>query len=377
MSYGGPPLGSINQPANYLFPRGIVLDRDLTHRPPVRRGEDRRARRALVVRVLGRRRRRPPSLRRRDAPALHRSRAAVRLPGHRPPVLLAEGTSLRRQGDGGRSAGARAGVLRGRQGLRPQAGRRPPRQAEAPARAALFSTLGRVAARALESQIVASRLEGWLDELRDNMHSGDLRIADEAVWDRDSWPDKARGWGWHEAPRGSLAHWVEIRDGEIANYQAVVPTTWNSGPRDTDGQPGPYELALVGTPVADPKRPLEILRTVHSFDPCMACAVHVLDPRAPDGAAVTRRVARVVVGVASSERSRAPAADPRQRLGSARPGARAARAALDLCLAASGPHRPLDDRRHARGPGRDRLLHPPPVRRPGATRSRRARSPAS
>jgi hydrogenase large subunit len=142
---------------------------------------------------------------------------------------------------------------------------------------ALYSTLGRVAARALETVIVMDRLETWLDQLDRNMNSGDLRIADTAKWDRSNWPSSARGFGPHEVPRGSLGHWVEISDGTISRYQAVVPSTWNAGPRDAQGQPGPYEQALVGTPVADPSRPLELLRTVHSFDPCLACAVHVLD----------------------------------------------------------------------------------------------------
>jgi hydrogenase large subunit len=143
--------------------------------------------------------------------------------------------------------------------------------------AALYSTLGRVAARALESEIVMSRLEGWLDQLERNMNSGDTRIADTSKWNHSSWPTSARGFGPHEVPRGALAHWVEIQDGLIRHYQAVVPTTWNASPRDAQGQPGPYEQALVGTPVADPSQPLELLRTVHSFDPCLACAVHVLD----------------------------------------------------------------------------------------------------
>jgi hydrogenase large subunit len=85
------------------------------------------------------------------------------------------------------------------------------------------------------------------------------------------------GYGFHEAPRGALGHWVHISNGKIANYQCVVPSTWNAGPRDSKGQPGPYEAALAGTPVAKPEQPLEILRTVHSFDPCMACGVHVVD----------------------------------------------------------------------------------------------------
>jgi Ni,Fe-hydrogenase I large subunit len=145
--------------------------------------------------------------------------------------------------------------------------------------AALYSSLGRVITRALESEIVVERLQGWLDELQRNMYSGDLRIADTSKWDRSTWPKSARGFGPHEVPRGSLGHWVEVSNGLIEHYQAVMPTTWNASPRDAQGQPGPYEQALVGTPVADPARPLELLRTVHSFDPCLACAVHVLDAR--------------------------------------------------------------------------------------------------
>ena len=145
--------------------------------------------------------------------------------------------------------------------------------------AALFSTLGRVAARALEAQIMSRQLSAWVDQLDGNMNSGKLAIHNGSKWDPDTWPKTARGFGFHEAPRGSLGHWVEIENKQIKNYQAVVPTTWNAGPRDAKGQRGPYELSLLKTPIADPERPLEILRTVHSFDPCLACAVHVLDAR--------------------------------------------------------------------------------------------------
>ena len=143
---------------------------------------------------------------------------------------------------------------------------------------ALFSTLGRVAARGIETVVLAEKMEGWLDELAANMGRGELAIADTSKWDPASWPKDCTGAGFHEAPRGALGHWVHIQNGEIANYQCVVPSTWNAGPRDAMGQPGPYEQALIGNPVADPEQPLEILRTVHSFDPCMACGVHVLDP---------------------------------------------------------------------------------------------------
>ena len=141
---------------------------------------------------------------------------------------------------------------------------------------ALFSTMGRVAARALEAEIMIGRLSGWVAQLDDNMAHGDVRIHNGDKWNPDSWPKSCQGFGFHEAPRGSLGHWVEIENKRIVNYQVVAPSTWNAGPRDGQGQRGPYEAALRGTPIADPDRPLEIMRTVHSFDPCLACAVHVV-----------------------------------------------------------------------------------------------------
>jgi [NiFe] hydrogenase large subunit/hydrogenase large subunit len=144
--------------------------------------------------------------------------------------------------------------------------------------AALFSTLGRVAARGIETLVTAEMLPVWLDELAANMKKGELRIHNGEKWDPSTWPKEALGYGFYEAPRGALGHWIKIKDGKIENYQCVVPSTWNGSPRDAKGQRGPYEAALIGTPVADPNKPVEILRTVHSFDPCMACAVHVVDP---------------------------------------------------------------------------------------------------
>jgi Ni,Fe-hydrogenase I large subunit len=142
---------------------------------------------------------------------------------------------------------------------------------------ALFSTMGRIAARALEADYMADTLSVWVQQLDDNMAHGNLAIHNGEKWDPDTWPKSCQGFGLEEAPRGSLGHWVEIENKKIANYQAVVPSTWNAGPRDAHGQRGAYEAALLKTPIADPERPLEILRTVHSFDPCLACAVHVVD----------------------------------------------------------------------------------------------------
>jgi hydrogenase large subunit len=143
----------------------------------------------------------------------------------------------------------------------------------------LFSTLGRVAARGIETQVLAEKMGDWVDALAANMGSGELRIHDNSKWEPETWPADATGAGLHEAPRGALSHWVQIHNGTIANYQCVVPSTWNAGPRDAKGRRGPYEEALIGTPVADAQKPIEILRTVHSFDPCMACGVHVVDAK--------------------------------------------------------------------------------------------------
>lgn len=142
---------------------------------------------------------------------------------------------------------------------------------------ALFSTLGRTAARTLETKVFADKMQVWYDHLVANIRAGDVRTFNEEKWEPSSWPSTAKGVGYTEAPRGALAHWVVIEDGKIDNYQAVVPSTWNAGPRDAMGQSGPYEAALKGHQLHDPKQPLEILRTIHSFDPCIACAVHLTD----------------------------------------------------------------------------------------------------
>jgi len=143
--------------------------------------------------------------------------------------------------------------------------------------AALFSTLGRTAARGLESKLVAQWGLEFYDQLLNNIKNGDSRMANMEKFKPEMWPAKAMGVGHTEAPRGALAHWIVIEDQKIANYQLVVPSTWNASPRDKDGNPSAYEAALKDTPVADINQPVEILRTIHSFDPCLACAVHLYD----------------------------------------------------------------------------------------------------
>jgi quinone-reactive Ni/Fe-hydrogenase large subunit len=148
---------------------------------------------------------------------------------------------------------------------------------EAAPASVIFSTVGRTAARAIETELMGDVMMGWCDELATNVASGDLSTWQEFNFDTVS--KDAKGYGMAEAPRGGLGHWVVIKDGKIENYQAVVPSTWNAAPRDYKGRMGAYESSLIGTKVADPEQPLEILRTIHSFDPCIACAVHIVDTK--------------------------------------------------------------------------------------------------
>ena len=154
--------------------------------------------------------------------------------------------------------------------------------------AALFSTLGRTAARGIETVLIARKMREWFQALVNNVKNGDLATFNPEKWEPATWPKEARGYGFMEAPRGALGHWIRIKDQKIDRYQLVVPSTWNASPRDAKGQKGPYELSLTDNhPLVDPQRPLEILRTIHSFDPCMACGVHVLDPEGRELVAVT------------------------------------------------------------------------------------------
>ncbi len=138
----------------------------------------------------------------------------------------------------------------------------------------LHSTPGRHLARAVRASMLADlALKHW-QHLVDNIATGDLEIFVPPTFPK----GEQRGFSMHEAPRGALSHWIVINDGKIKNYQCVVPSTWNAGPRDKQDQAGPYEASLIDNPIADAERPLEVLRTIHSFDPCIACAVHTVDP---------------------------------------------------------------------------------------------------
>lgn len=143
---------------------------------------------------------------------------------------------------------------------------------------ALFSTLGRTAARGLEGSWSAHKMKYCFDKLIANIKAGDLATANTQKWEPHTWPREAKGVGFTEAPRGALGHWIVIKDEKIDNYQAVIPTTWNGSPRDPQGQIGAYEASLMDTPLAKADEPLEVIRTLHSFDPCLACSTHIMSP---------------------------------------------------------------------------------------------------
>jgi hydrogenase large subunit len=278
MCYGGYPQGSIKDPADFFLPRGIILDRDLSKVHPVDPANVTEYVTHSWYEYSGG-----------DQVAKHpyNGETNPKYSGPKPPYEFLEVNEkyswlkAPRYQDQVMEVGPLARMLiayaSGQPDVKALVAATLAKLKASPS--ALFSTLGRVAARALETQLLASRLVGWIEQLGDNLASGKVRIHNGEKWDPNSWPKTAQGFGFFEAPRGSLGHWVKIEDQAIKNYQAVVPSTWNAGPRDARGQRGPYESALLKTPVADPERPLELLRTIHSFDPCLACAVHVVDAR--------------------------------------------------------------------------------------------------
>lgn len=147
---------------------------------------------------------------------------------------------------------------------------------------AMSGALGRALARAVESEVVTRKLDAWLWDLKSNLATGDVAVTSIELWDPVSWPDEVEGWSLGEGPRGAVGHWLRIKDKVIDHYQVVDGSTWNTSPRDALGLPGPMEAALAGVEVADSARPVELLRVVHSFAPCAACAAHVVDPTAAD-----------------------------------------------------------------------------------------------
>jgi hydrogenase large subunit len=289
MVYGDLPQGGLDRPQDFLFPPGVILDKDLGNVLPV----DPRDPEQITEEVAHSWYRYPAG----DA-RLHPSA------GHTEPDYTGPAPPYTELDESGAYSWLKTPRWRGRAvEVGPLArmlvgyasGREDFKtvvddalgQLKLPA-TALFSTLGRTAARGLETQLAVHWLMAEYDRLIANLKAGDWTTAATGRWEPETWPKDCRGFGFSEAPRGSLGHWVHIQDGKIANYQCVVPSTWNASPRDANGVRGAYEAALIGTPMADPERPVEILRTIHSFDPCLACASHVFGP---DG----RQLAEVVV----------------------------------------------------------------------------------
>ena len=263
-------------PKTFLFPRGIVMGRDLTQGAAGRSGEDHRIGGPFLVRIFGRRRR-----------GMHPSMGETnpKYSGPKPPYdhldVDAKYSWLKTPRYDGKpmEVGPLARMVVGyASGKKISRIRSMARSKLSTLRPPFCSPRWAASPRGLlKRSSWPSSSRKWVDQLDDNLAHGKTTIFNPIRWDPASWPKTASGKGWHEAPRGSLGHWVEIEDRAIKNYQAVVPTTWNAGPRDAQGQRGAYEASLLNTPVADPNRPLEILRTIHSFDPCIACAVHVID----------------------------------------------------------------------------------------------------
>jgi hydrogenase large subunit len=280
LAYGDLPTNGYGDPGRFKFPRGAVLDRNLNEVHEVQ-GDDPDQVREYVshswYQYAGG-----------DQVALHpwEGETALDYTGPQPPYdhLNVDGKyswlKTPRWKDRPMEVGPLArmvvGYASGRDDFREVVNETLERL-DAPA-SVLFSTLGRTAARGLETRLVAHWMQGFYDDLLANIRNGDTRTADNTKRNPKTWPQEAKGVGLTEAPRGALAHWIVIKDRKIDNYQLVVPTTWNGSPRDAIGQRSSYESALLGTPMANPEQPLEILRTLHSFDPCVACAVHLYDP---------------------------------------------------------------------------------------------------
>ena len=289
MVYGDLPQAGIDRPEEFLFPRGVILDRNLAEVLPV----DPRDPEQVTEQVAHSWFRHPDG---KDELHPFDGHTEPDYTGPDPPYTELDETGAYswlktprwrgRAVEVGPLARVLVGYASGREDFKTVVD-------DAVGRlgiplTALFSTLGRTAARGLETQLGVHWLMGEYDRLVANLKAGDWSTASTERWEPESWPEDCRGLGFTEAPRGSLGHWVHIREGKIHNYQCVVPSTWNASPRDANGVHGAYESALIGTPMADAERPVEILRTIHSFDPCLACASHVYGP---DG----RELAQIVV----------------------------------------------------------------------------------
>ncbi|HED10589.1 MAG TPA: nickel-dependent hydrogenase large subunit [Caldithrix abyssi] len=281
LSYGDFPTRGYNQPAAFKYPRGIVLDRNLNEVHEVDSSDPQQIREYIKHSwynySVG------------DDEALHpwRGETELNYTGPKPPFEHLDVTQkyswikTPRWRDKPMEVGPLSRMLVAYASGVPEVKslvNDTLKRLNVPV-GALFSTLGRTAARGLESILAAQWMQEFYDDLITNIKAGDTATFTRDKWEPSTWPESCQGVGMSEAPRGALAHFIRINDGAIENYQMVVPTTWNASPRDPAGRMSAFEASLIGTPVADIDQPLEIIRTIHSFDPCLACSVHLYDPR--------------------------------------------------------------------------------------------------
>ncbi|TGE33385.1 nickel-dependent hydrogenase large subunit [Desulfosporosinus sp. Sb-LF] len=279
LAYGGIPTTDIREADSYLFPGGVVLDRDLSKVYDVDLKDPKQIQEFVSH-----------SWYQYDDihSGLHpwQGRTDPHYDGPRPPYTTLDENkgyswikTPRWQGHAmevGPLARFVVGYARGNQEIKELVDSAL-RKLDLPV-SAVFSTLGRTLARGLETKFCVDHLAGFYAELIANLKAGDSTVFNGQKWEPKTWPSQAQGVGICEAPRGALGHWVKIKDGKVSAYQIVVPSTWNASPRDAQGQKGAYEASLLDTPVVNTDQPLELLRTIHSFDPCLACATHLISP---------------------------------------------------------------------------------------------------
>jgi hydrogenase large subunit len=281
LSYGEYPTQGYNKPEAFKYPRGAILGRDLAHVYPVNPKDSQEIKEYIASSWY--------TYEGGDATSLHpwEGETQIKYAGPQPPFESLEGyekysfLKTPRWKDNPMEVGPLARLL-----VAYASGHEDVKQLVGATLAklnvpldALFSTLGRTAARGLSAAIEVGYLKEFYKELMDRVKTRETSTFNNERWEPKTWPSDMEGVGLVEAPRGSLAHWIKIKDGRIANYQLVVPTTWNGSPRDAKKQHSSFEASLIGTPVAKLDEPVEIIRTIHSFDPCLACAVHLYDPQ--------------------------------------------------------------------------------------------------
>jgi len=281
LAYGDYPTKGYNNPDSFKFARGAVLGRDLSHVYPVNPKDDQEIKEYIAHSWF--------TYEGGNDKGLHpwAGETQIAYTGPKPPFTTLEGhekysfLKTPRWKENAMEVGPLARLL-----VSYAAGRADVKETVNATLGklgvpvdALFSTLGRTAARGIDCALSMSWLKEFYNELIARVKTRETSTFNGEKWEPKSWPAEAEGVGLVDAPRGALAHWIKIKNGAIDNYQLVVPTTWNGSPRDAKSVRSAFEESLIGTPVANLEQPVEIIRTLHSFDPCLACAVHLYDPQ--------------------------------------------------------------------------------------------------